>query len=119
MTMKNVARLIGMLSAQILLFGFLFKLMHWPYATMLLLLGTFSLCFISTPIWAYSSMKSAPQVSTQLKMTLGLGLITAIVLGTSVFLRHFHLEGGSILMVLGFVVLIVGFVPVWYFAKGE
>ena len=116
--MKNIARFTGMLSVQILFIGFLFKHMHWPYANILVLTGTFTFCFISTPIWAYSSIKSTKDLSTRFKFTLGLGLSAALLMGSSVVMSHFNVSGSSILLVLGVVVLIAGYVPAWFYGRG-
>lgn len=116
--MKNAARLTGMLSVQILFIGFLFKHMHWPYANVLLLAGAFSFCFISTPLWAYHSFKSTKEMSKGFKFTLGLGLAAAFLMGSSVMMNHFDISGSSLLLVLGVVVLIAGYVPAWFYGRG-
>lgn len=63
-TEKN-AIVIGLIALTILLTGFVFKIMHWPGASVLLLLGNVSVFIIAIPYYGISLMKSRKHISGQ------------------------------------------------------
>lgn len=53
----TISNIIGALGAAMLCIGILFKIMHWPFANILMNLGGFSLMLIFLPIYLYNGYK--------------------------------------------------------------
>lgn len=58
-TTAKLAIVAGVISAVILLFGIMFKMMHWPYANMLVHLGMGVLCLVFMPLHFVRSYQQA------------------------------------------------------------
>lgn len=54
----TISNIIGALGGAMLCFGILFKIMHWPFANVLMNLGGFSLMLIFLPIYIYNGYKT-------------------------------------------------------------
>jgi hypothetical protein len=54
----TISNIIGALGAAMLCIGILFKIMHWPFANILMNLGGFSLMLIFLPIYLYNGYKT-------------------------------------------------------------
>jgi hypothetical protein len=56
--LTTVSNILGVLGGIALCFGILFKIMHWPFANILMNLGGFSLILIFLPIYLYNGYKT-------------------------------------------------------------
>jgi hypothetical protein len=56
--LTTINNIIGALGGAMLCFGVLFKIMHWPFANILMNLGGFSLLLIFLPIYLYNGYKT-------------------------------------------------------------
>lgn len=95
--------------------GVLFKVMHWPGASVLLVTGWTVLLLIFLPLLMFSQLKSAN--SGKEKMTYVIGIIALIIFETATAFKMFHWPGASILMILGSVFLFSVFVPMFTYMK--
>ena len=105
----------GLLASVSLATGILFKLMMWPGATMLLLIGVvlfFFLVFI--PYMAYEGMKSGVITKKKKKTRVLIGVFFSVLIGLSVIFKFLHFSGASIVLVLGMALFIVGFLPLFF-----
>lgn len=57
--------IVGYISLMIYILGFVFKIMHWPGAAIMLMLGSVSLTTFFLPIYAYNKFKETSFVSAQ------------------------------------------------------
>lgn len=57
--MKRTVYLLGFVTCFLLSMGVLFKIMHWPLASILLVLGFASLNFGLLPVYFYQKYKAA------------------------------------------------------------
>ena len=57
--MKRAVYLIGFLASFTISTGFIFKIMHWPYANMLMLTGFIALNIGFLPLYFYNKYKAA------------------------------------------------------------
>lgn len=95
--------------------GVLFKVMHWPGASVLLVTGWTVLLLIFLPLLMFSQLKSAS--SGKEKMIYVIGIIALIIFETATAFKMFHWPGASILMILGSVFLISVFLPMFTYHK--
>jgi hypothetical protein len=115
--MKTTLKVSGVVSTVLLTFGSLFKTMHWPGASVLLLLGFFALCFFFLP--------SANYVMHREKKDRGMAfLFISAFLGSFGFLlgllfKIMHWPGANILLLAGLATLILLFFPTLWVKVGK
>ena len=99
--------------------GVLFKIMHWPGSALLLMVGYLSLLLLFLPTLLFVKLKSAQ--TKKLKSIYILGIVSLIIFAFSNMFKMFHWPGASVLMIVGAVLLIGLFLPLytWQMFKME
>lgn len=113
-TMRKLIYILGFLAAMILAVGITFKLMHWPGAGVLIMIGftgTF-LGFIPVSLIQNHLLGSNTQKSTKAKTYIG--VTASVLLGLAGVFKFMHLMGASILLVVGAAVFAFGYLPVLF-----
>ncbi|MGB6034962.1 MAG: hypothetical protein WBG42_01755, partial [Cryomorphaceae bacterium] len=110
-TMKKLMYLIGFLGAATLSVGTLFKIMHWPGADMASLIGVIILLLVFMPLWALDRYKYEVSKALSYKMKFFAGILSAFVIGLSVVFKVLHLQGASVLLVVGAFIFVFGYLP--------
>jgi hypothetical protein len=95
----------------IFMVGVLFKLMHWPGAALLLFAGWTVILGIFLPILLFVKLKEAE--TKKEKNIYILGVISLIIFEISTMFKMFHWPGAGPLMLLGGLLLIVVFLPLF------
>jgi drug/metabolite transporter (DMT)-like permease len=73
---KRPVYILGAAGAVLFVAGLLFKIQHWPLATVFILCGIFLLCFLSMPIFTWLTWKEASHISPKfIFMVIGFLLI--------------------------------------------
>lgn len=108
--MKKLMYITGTIASISLIVGALFKLMHWPGANMMLLLGTLSLTFFFSPFFFYIYFKE--QTEKKGKAIAIFGFLTGIFLCLGAIFKLLHWPGASF-MIIGFVLLFIIFLPLY------
>jgi hypothetical protein len=111
-TMKKVMITSGSFSAAAMIFGILFKFMHWPGASALIILGISASSLIFLPLLFI--LKSKDRHQTKDKIILGLGVLAGILLSLSVLFKVMHWPG---VMYLGYSsVILIGLIllPIYF-----
>jgi hypothetical protein len=111
-TMNKTLRITGFLSCAFIIAGSTFKFMHWPGANILLLLGTFVLAALFTPVFFIHRYKTG-EVSNRNTVLAVIGAAGSILLGVGTCFKFMHWPGAVMLMYSGIVVLLLGYVPVY------
>lgn len=91
--------------------GVLFKIMHWPGASPLLLIGYLVLLCLYLPTLLVVNIRKEQSVKT--KRIYSLGIVSMIIFACSSMFKMFHWPGAAILMLLGAVLLIGLFLPLY------
>jgi hypothetical protein len=91
--------------------GVLFKLMHWPGAALLLFAGWTIILGIFLPILLFVKLKEAE--SKKEKNVYILGVISLIIFEISTMFKMFHWPGAALLMLVGGLLLIAVFLPLF------
>lgn len=112
--MKKAMMISGGVSTVIFLFGCFFKLMHWPGASVLLLLGIVLMSFVFLPL-AMLLMGREPEKTTQDRITLMTGTITGILYSMAVLFTVMHWPGSSTLWFATVGVSMLVFIPLYFF----
>jgi hypothetical protein len=110
--MKKIMIMSGTFSAAAMIFGILFKFMHWPGASALIILGIGSSSIIFLPLLFVLKSKDSHQ--TKDKIILGIGILAGILLSLSILFKVMH---WPYVMVLGYAsVILIGLVllPIFF-----
>ena len=112
-TMKKAMIYGGVFSLSLIALGTAFKIMHWPGAAPLLILGFLILCFVFFPSALYLNYNPV-------KKNIGANLFaflggTALMLGILFKTMHWPMSG--LLLIIGWVLLLGVFIPLLLFSK--
>jgi hypothetical protein len=111
--MKKSMIISGTISVAALLFGSFFKVMHWPGASVLLLLGIVTLSFVFLPLLFL--LKAKEPTNTQSKTVIGVGTLLGILLCISTLFKVMHWPGGNVLWFISIGCSIFLFIPLYFF----
>jgi len=93
------------------MFGILFKVLHWPVAGELIFIGWSIIIWIFLPILLFVKLKGSTQRNERLIYLFGvLGLM---IFELSTLFKLFHFPGAAILMILGAILIISVFLPMY------
>ncbi len=107
--MKTIMKVSGVVSTTLLMFGSLFKIMHWPLATMLLIIGFILMSFVFLPSAMYIINRENKEVKKPLlNITAFLGSF-GFIMGS--FFKIMHWPGTAWLLILGMGILSLLFMP--------
>lgn len=95
--------------------GVLFKLQHWPGAGVLLMLGWIFILFVFLPILMFVKMRES--TSGREKWVIILGIIGLIIFELATMFKLFHWPGAAVLMVVGSVLLVSVFLPLFTYNR--
>jgi hypothetical protein len=112
--MKKTMITSGAISVALLLGGSFFKIMHWPGAGMMLVLGIGILTFLFLPLMFLLKAKEAS--TGRARLVAGLGTLVGILLCLSTLFKLMHWPGASILWITTSAVSILLFVPLYFFS---
>lgn len=113
--MKKLMYVIGLLGSISLTAGVLFKLLRMPYANELFIVGFLTLLLVFIPLMAIDRYKVSLSKTISVKLKLILGVIAAVITGLSGVFKLMHLQGGSVLLLIGAFVFAFGFLPFYFF----
>jgi uncharacterized membrane protein len=111
--MKKLIFISGIISANLMMFGSIFKVMHWPLASVLLVCAVFIFCFIFLPLALISSYKSESMQKYKL-----LSLVTFVVFFSgviSILLKIQHWPYANIIMYITLPLPFILFMPVYFY----
>lgn len=112
--MKNVMIKSGFIAAFLLIFGSIFKVMHWPGAGMLLVLGIAVLSLIFLPL--VFILKTKDNGTSRDKLVLGVGTLIGCFLCWATLFKVMHWPGGSgILWFIAIGLSAFILIPVYFF----
>jgi hypothetical protein len=111
--MKKVMIMSGAFSAFTFIIGSLFKIMHWPGASVLLLSGIVFFCFIFLPILSILSVREQKQ--TKDKIVIGIATIFGIVISLATLFKVMHWPFANMLWTSSLGILFFLFLPIYFF----
>lgn len=112
--MKRILFSTGFLSTFLLSFGFLFKLMHWPFANIILTCGYFML-LVTLVALALNTRYTLRALSTPMRIRIITGLFCGLLLAVGSLFKILHYPGASIMLVTGLALLNLVFLPMFFY----
>jgi hypothetical protein len=113
--MKRIMYLIGLLASMSMTLGWLFKYLNWKGGADMLTYGMICFLLLFLPMLAFNSYKMTLGIALSEKLKIFLGFSGAIVTGLGILLRTSGMQYGSILVVIGTLLIAFGFLPFLFF----
>jgi hypothetical protein len=110
--MKKTASILGIIGGVTTILGTLFKVMHWPLAGVLLLLGLAITGLLFMPTALYVNYKSKEGIRD--RATIIAGFAGGILLTFFALFKVMHWPGASALLILSLGELILIFIPLYF-----
>ncbi|MCZ4409984.1 hypothetical protein O3Q51_14275 [Cryomorphaceae bacterium 1068] len=115
-TMKKLMYLIGFLGAATLSSGMIFKLMHWPGANVMSVVGLVALVFVFVPLLALDFYRYEVSKALSSRFSFFSGVIATVLIAVSIVFKMLHLQGASVLLVVGGFIFVFAFLPFLFFS---
>ncbi len=110
--MLHISILIG---GVLFMLGVLFKVQFWPGSGVLLGLGWIFILFVFLPMLLFVKMRQS--ITSREKRIIAVGIVGLIIFELSTMFKLFHWPGAGILMVVGSVLIVSVFVPLFTYSK--
>lgn len=114
--MKTLTYTAGLITAIATSAGFLFKILHLPGGNDLFNYGFLGFVIVFVPLFSIDRYKLSINKALSERLKLILGLSSALLAGGGVLLKMLDLSAiGNVLLVLGMLTFMVGFLPFFFF----
>lgn len=115
--MKNKIYILGLVTTLLVFIGILFKILHWPGAGVLLILGIFSLVIVFLPVALINNYKAEDnKVNRSLYIVTW---ITCLVVFIAMLFKIQHWPGASYLLLISVPFPFIIFLPVFLVITGK
>jgi len=111
--MKKFMYVLGTIAPSLLIVGAIFKLQHWPGASILIVLGSFLLAAVYLPVFAMVSMRDTRKREKKVNKTLYIvGVITGFIFITGVLFKIMHWPGANVALLSSVILTVAVFIPI-------
>ena len=111
--MKKFMYILGTIAPSLLIIGAIFKLQHWPGASVLIVIGSFLLAAVYLPVFAMVSMRDTRKREKKVNKTLYVaGVITGFIFITGVLFKIMHWPGAGVSLTVSVLLTVVVFIPI-------
>ncbi len=113
--MKKIIYFIALITTFLIVSGSLFKIMHWPGAAVMIILGSFSFAFLFIPLIILKKFKEESFSKDQIIYSLG--IILGTVLGLGFIFKIMHWPMATILMLSSTTLFNFLYVPAYFISR--
>ena len=113
--MKKIIYFIALITTFLIVSGSLFKIMHWPGAAVMIILGSFSFAFLFIPLIILKKIKEESFSKDQIIYSLG--IILGTVLGLGFIFKIMHWPMATILMLSSIILFNFLYVPAYFISR--
>lgn len=114
-TMKRILFFSSFLFAFSTSFYFLFKVLHWPYANVLLMVGNVTLLFAVLPSLVTLALKNKSSLEKMDKVRLTIGVLAGVLISIGMIFKGLHFPGAGVMFVLGCGIFACIFLPIFFY----
>ena len=114
MIMKNITVIMGSIVAVFLFVGVIFKVMHWPLASVFVVLGMSSLPMFLVLLLVHNLIGSKTAAQRVFHIV---GYVGMSVLATGALFKIQHWPGATAILTFGSGVLLFGYLPMYFYRK--
>jgi hypothetical protein len=111
--MKKTVYFSGFVAAFCILIGLMFKIMHWPGATAILITGNLSLsvCLLAILYGLLTNKTTFPRMTYSRIL---FGVVGGMLVASGIFFKIMHWPGANILLVIGMFLITFIFLPIFF-----
>ena len=113
--MKKIIYFIALITTFLIVSGSLFKIMHWPGAAVMIILGSFSFAFLFIPLIILKKFKDESFSKDQIIYSLG--IILGTVLGLGFIFKIMHWPMANVLMLSSIILFNFLYVPAYFISR--
>ena len=113
--MKKTLYLFELLSTIFTFLGSIFKIMHWPGASLMIIMGAFSFAFIFVPLLIFIKFKEVSFLFDKFIYSIGITLFTLLMVGFIFKLMHW--PWATVLMLSTIVIFNFVYIPVYFISR--
>ena len=113
--MKKIIYFIALITTFLIVSGSLCKIMHWPGAAVMIILGSFSFAFLFIPLIILKKFKEESFSKDQIIYSLG--IILGTVLGLGFIFKIMHWPMATILMLYSIILFNFLYVPAYFISR--
>ena len=113
--MKKIIYFIALITTFLIVSGSLFKIMHWPGAAVMIILGSFSFAFLFIPLIILKKFKE--EFFSKDQIIYSLGIILGTVLGLGFIFKIMHWPMATILMLSSIILFNFLYVPAYFISR--
>ncbi|MAW84053.1 MAG: hypothetical protein CL832_06545 [Crocinitomicaceae bacterium] len=113
--MKKTIYFIALITTFLIVSGSLFKIMHWPGAAVMIILGSFSFAFLFIPLIILKKFKEESFSKDQIIYSLG--IILGTVLGLGFIFKIMHWPMATVLMLSSILLFNFLYVPAYFISR--
>ncbi|MES2131563.1 MAG: hypothetical protein V4506_04380 [Bacteroidota bacterium] len=112
-TMKKIMIASGTFSAAVMSIGIFFKFMHWPGASLLIILGIAISSLVFLPL--LFTLKSKEKQNVKDKLILGIGILAGVLISLAILFKVMHWPGANLMGVSFVGLMVLVYIPVYFF----
>jgi len=113
--MKKLMYFIGFVGAATLATGITSKMLWYPGANTLFIIGFLLLLLIFVPMLAFDRYKVAIAKALSERLKIILGCTSGVIVGLSGLFKMMHWMGAEVLLLAGFFIFVIGYLPFLFF----
>ena len=113
--MKKLTYLIGFMGTVALTGGVIFRFLLMPGGNQLFITGYLTLFLVFVPLLAIDRFKVAIVKKLSERLKIIFGVISSVTLGMAGLFKIMHLQGAVMLLILGSLIFVFGFLPFFFF----
>jgi hypothetical protein len=114
-TMNTTLRISGLVSAISILTGSIFKILHWPGANILFVIGMFLMAVLFLPLFFALRYRQAENENKHLLLSIT-GAIVGVLTALGIWFKMVHWPGATAMLYSSIAILLLGYLPVYIFA---
>lgn len=113
-TMKKTMIVSGTFSAAVMSLGIFFKFMHWPGASILIILGIAVSSLLFLPL--LFTLKAKEKQHTKDKITLAIATLAGTLISLAILFKVMHWPGANLLGTIFVGLMVLVYIPVYFFS---
>ena len=110
--MNSTMKISGYVSSMMILIGSFFKFQHWPGANVMIVVGVFFLATLFLPLLFILKFKSTEENNRSIVLSI-IGFISSLLICVGILFRILHWPGARIMIIIGCVLLLLGYLPIY------
>lgn len=113
-TMKKIMIVSGTFSAAVMSLGIFFKFMHWPGASVLIILGIAVSSLVFLPL--LFTLRAKEKQNIKDKITLAIATLSGTLISLSVLFKVMHWPGANLMGTIFVALMVLVYIPVYFFS---